>query len=173
MFKKLLLIFFITILAESITAQKLAGFLNGKISRKSGRGYGADNFEIHIYQSGKEIWGYSFAYTDTSRFVLYKFKGTLSKKEKQIIIQEFGFAFVLIPEQFYPCEKKLELKYSKINNTKYLTGKCSGVIIDTTCYADEELVVAVQKVNISFFKDDMGIVEKMIIFLPTRKNTAM
>lgn len=170
MLKKLLLLFLITTaLAENTASQNLAGFWNGKISRKSGKGYGADNFEIHIYQSGKEIWGYTFAYTDTSRFVLYKFKGTLNKKDKQINIQEFGFAFVLIPEQFYPCEKKLELKYSKINNTKYLTGKWSGVIIDTTCYADEELLVAVNKVNTSFFKDDMGIVEKINHFFTNKE----
>ena len=170
MTKKLLLLFFVTaVLVEGITAQNLAGFWNGKISRKSAIGYGADNFEIHIYQSGKEIWGYTFAYTDTSRFVLYNFNGTVNKKEKQIIIQEFGFAFVLIPEQFYPCEKKLELKYSKINNTKYLTGKWAGVVIDATCYADEELLVAVQKVNIPFFKEDMGIVEKIDHFFTNKE----
>ena len=170
MTKKLLLLFFVTaVLVEGITAQNLAGFWNGKISRKSAIGYGADNFEIHIYQSGKEIWGYTFAYTDTSRFVLYNFNGTVNKKEKQIIIQEFGFAFVLIPEQFYPCEKKLELKYSKINNTKYLIGKWSGVVFDATCYADEELLVAVQKINIPFFKEDMNIVEKIDHFFTKKE----
>ena len=169
MTKKLLLFFFVTALLVEGTAQNLAGFWNGKISRKSAIGYGADNFEIHIYQSGKEIWGYTFAYTDTSRFVLYKFNGILNKKEKQISIQEFGFAFVLIPEQFYPCEKKLELKYSKINNTKYLTGKWAGVVLDGACYADEELLVAVQKINIPFFKEDMNIVEKIDHFFTKKE----
>lgn len=170
MTKKLLFLFFVTAaLAEGITAQNLAGFWNGKISRKSAIGYGADNFEIHIYQSGKEIWGYTFAYSDTSRFVLYKFNGKLNRKEKRVIIQESGFAFVLIPEQFYPCEKKIELKFSKINNTKYLTGKWSGVVIDAACYADEELLVAVQKVNLPFFKDDMGIIEKIDHFFTNKE----
>ena len=170
MTKKLLFLFFITaVLVNGTVAQNLAGFWNGKISRKSGKGYGADNFEIHIYQSGKQIWGYTFAYSDTSRFVLYKFNGTLYKKEKEIDMQEFGFAFVLLPEQFNPCEKNFDLKYTKINNTKYLTGKWSGIYIDTTCYADEELLVAVQKVNIPFFANDMGMVEKMEHFFTNNK----
>lgn len=173
MFKKLLLLFTIAIVSvENTTAQNLSGFWNGKISRKSGKRYGADNFEIHIYQSGKQIWGYTFAYKDTSQFVLYKFNGSLDRKEKQIDMQEFGFAFILLPEQLYPCEKKFELKYTKINNTKYLTGKWSGLSIDTACYPDEELLVAVQKVKIPIFSEDMGIVEKIRHFFDNKRKYA-
>lgn len=173
MIKKLLLLFIIAFfVVEHATAQSLAGFWNGKISRKSGLGYGADNLEIHIYQSGSDIWGYTFAYTDTNRFVLYKFAGAYNKKEKSIDMQEFGLAFAMIPDQFFPCEKKFELKYTRINNTKYLTGKWSGVIPDTACYPDNELLVAVQKVNLPLFKDDMDIVQKINHFFTNKKEYA-
>ncbi len=173
MLKKLLLLLFIIFFSvENTTAQNLAGFWNGKISRKSALGYGADNLEIHIYQSGRDIWGYTFAYTDTNRFVLYKFNGTFNKKEKKIDIQEFGVAFAMIPDQFFPCEKKFDLKYTRINNTKYLTGKWSGVIPDTACYPDNELLVAVQKVNLPLFKEDMDIVQKINHFFTNRKEYA-
>lgn len=173
MLKTILLLLCITIVSvENTTAQNLAGFWNGKISRKSGLAYGADNLEIHIYQSGKDIWGYTFAYTDTNRFVLYKFNGTFNKKEKNINLQEFGVAFALIPDQFFPCEKNFELKYTRINNTKYLTGKWSGAIPDTACYPDNELLVAVQKVNLPLFKNDMDIVQKINHFFTNRKEYA-
>ena len=170
MFKKLLLLFFITtVVAEIATAQSLTGFWNGKISRKSGKGYGADNLEVHIYQSGNQIWGYTFAYTDTSRFVLYRFDGTLNKKAKQVYVEEYGYAYVLLPDQFNPCEKKFDLQYTKIGKTRYLTGKWSGVSIDTTCYPDEELLVALQKVNIPFWSEDMDMAEKIHHFINNKK----
>jgi hypothetical protein len=167
--KKLYLLFFIIIFSVEFTAaQNLTGFWNGKISRKSGKNYGADNFEIHIYQSGNDISGYTFAYSDSSRFVLYRFAGKVSKKDKQIDIQEHGFAYVLLPVELNPCEKKLNLRYTKINNTKYLTGKWSGISIDTTCYAGEELLVAVQKVKTPFFSEDMKAAEKIRHFFSNR-----
>lgn len=173
MIKKLLLLLFVSfMLVEDTTAQNLAGFWTGKISRKSGIGYGADNLEIHIYQAGRDIWGYTFSYTDTSRFVLYKFKGMFNKKEKQVELVEYGQAFAMIPDQFFPCEKKLELKYTRINNTKYLTGKWSGVIPDTACYPDNELLVAVQKVNLPLFKEDMNIVQKINHFFTNKEEYA-
>lgn len=173
MIKKLLLLLSVSLISvECCTAQNLAGFWNGKISRKSANGYGADNLEIHIYQSGRDIWGYTFAYTDTNRFVLYKFKGTFNKKEKLVDLQEHGMAFAMIPDQFFPCEKKFELKYTRINNTKYLTGKWSGAIPDTACYPDNELLVAVQKVNLPLFKEDMNIVQKINHFFTNRKEYA-
>ena len=162
MLKKLLLLFFITTAsAQSPIAQDLTGFWNGKISRKSAKGYGADNLEIHIYQWNNQIRGYTFAYRDTSRFVLYKFTGTVNSKQKSIKMEEYGMAYVLLPDRFNPCEKKFELHYTKINNTRYLTGKWSGISIDTTCYPDEELFVAVQKVKIPFFSQDMTMNEKI------------
>lgn len=170
MYKKLLLLFFITtVVAEIATAQSLTGFWNGKISRKSGKGYGADNLEVHIYQSGNVIWGYTFAYTDSSRFVLYRFDGTLNKKEKRVYLEEYGYAYVLLPEHLNPCEKKFELQYTKIRNTRYLTGKWSGVSTDTTCYPQEELLVALQNVNIPFWSEDMNISEKIHHFLTNKK----
>lgn len=170
MIKKLLLLFcLINFVAENTCAQNLDGFWNGKISRKSSKGYGADNLELNIYQSGNEIWGYTFAYTDTSRFVLFRFDGTFNKKEKRIYIEEYSPAFVLLPERFHPCEKKMYLQYTKISNTKYLTGKWSGISIDTTCYPDEELLVALQKVKIPIWSNDMGIQEKITHFLHNKK----
>jgi len=38
-----------TFSSQDSNAQKLVGFWNGKISRKTDKGYGADNFEMHIY----------------------------------------------------------------------------------------------------------------------------
>ncbi len=170
MIKKLLLLFLTVLISvESTTAQDLSGFWNGKISRKSGKGYGADNFEIHISQYGDRVSGYTFAYSkDSSRFVLFRFSGQYNKKLKLIEMSEFGNAFVLLPDQFHPCEKKFQLYYTKINNTKYLTGKWSGISIDTTCYPDEELFVAVQKVKIPFFSDDMTISEKIQDYIQHR-----
>ena len=72
-----------TFISQDSNAQKLVGFWNGKISRKTDKGYGADNFEMHIYQIGKQLTGYTFAYSDTSRFVLYKFSGKINKKSSK------------------------------------------------------------------------------------------
>jgi hypothetical protein len=168
--KKLLIIFICLCLVNEVSfAQKLAGFWNGKISRNSGKGYGADNFEVHIYQDGKNLYGYTFAYSDTSRFVLYRFEGKINKKTKLANLEEFGYAFVLLPDSLHPCEKKLELLYSKINNTKYLTGKWSGISIDTTCYPTEELLVALQRIDKPVFSSDFFISKKINHFFRNKQ----
>lgn len=170
MFRKLLLIFSLLCFVNEVSvAQRLAGFWNGKISRNSGKAYGADNFEVHIYQDGKNLHGYTFAYSDTSRFVLYRFGGKINKKTKLVNIEEFGYAFVLLPDSLHPCEKKLELLYSKINDTKYLTGKWSGISIDTTCYQDEELLVALQRIDKPVFSSDFFISKKINHFFRNKQ----
>lgn len=102
-------------ISQDGNAQKLVGFWNGKISRKTDKGYGADNFEMHIYQIGKQITGYTFAYSDTSRFVLYKFSGKINKKTKVVNLEEYGYAYCLLPDTLNPslssyC-KKLNILY--------------------------------------------------------------
>jgi hypothetical protein len=167
---RLFLLFIFLFSLESVaSSQRLVGFWNGKISRNSGKGYGADNFEMHIYQSGKDLYGYTFAYKDTSQFVLYRFSGKLNKKTKLVNAEEFGYAYVLLPDHLIPCEKKFELHYTKINETKYLTGKWSGVSIDTTCYASEELLVALQKIDKPVFSNDIFIMKKIGSFLRNKQ----
>ncbi len=170
MLSKLLLFFCLTgLTTQNSNAQKLVGFWNGKISRQNNNGYGADNFEMHIYQSGKQLYGYTFAYSDTSRFVLYQFSGKINKKTKLVNAEEFGYAYVLLPDTLNPCEKKFELLYTKIDDTKYLTGKWSGISIDTTCYPSDELLVALQKIDKPVFSNEFFLMKKINHFFKNKK----
>jgi hypothetical protein len=166
---KIFLFFCLLVFFETTTAQKLVGFWNGKISRQNNNGYGADNFEMHIYQSGKDLYGYTFAYSDTSRFVLYRFSGKINKKTKLVNAEEFGYAYVLLPDTLNPCEKKFELLYTKIDDTKYLTGKWSGISIDTTCYPNDELLVALQKIDKPVFSNDFFVMKKINQFFKNKQ----
>jgi hypothetical protein len=166
---KIFLLFCLQVFSETTTAQKLVGFWNGKISRQNNNGYGADNFEMHIYQDGKELYGYTFAYSDTSRFVLYRFSGKINKKTKLVNAEEFGYAYVLLPDTLYPCEKKFDLLYTKIDDTKYLTGKWSGISIDTTCYPNDELLVALQKIDKPVFSNDFFVMKKINQFFKNKQ----
>ncbi len=130
-------------------AQQLAGIWSGKISRRSpGAKVTVESLEMQVSQIGNALWGNSFAFKDTSRYVLYRIKGKLTRKQKSISIDEFGKPTFQLPDYFYPCEKNYRLNYFKIGKTQYLSGTWGGkgTYDDTTCFPNEELLVVLQKI---------------------------
>lgn len=142
-------------------AQSLTGIWSGKISRKASARHGVEAIEMQIYQSGKQLSGYSFTFKDTSRFVLYDMSGTRDKKMQTIRIREYGAAYYILPPDFLPCEKEFSLRYYKIGNTKYLSGTWSGRGYDTTCFPGEELLVVLQKIKRPEYPIDHFVQKKM------------
>lgn len=128
-------------------AQPLTGIWSGKISRK-GDGYGGvESLEMQIYQSGKQLKGYTFAFKDTSRFVFFGMAGNRNRRNQVITIKESGYGYYLLPTGFWPCEKAFTLKYYKVGKTQYLSGTWTGVGSDTSCFPGEELLVVLQKIR--------------------------
>jgi hypothetical protein len=130
-------------------AQPLTGIWSGKISRK-GAGYGGvESLEMQIFQNGKQLRGSTFAFKDTSRFVLYGMVGSKNRRNQIIEIQETDYGYYLLPPDYWPCQKVFYLKYFKIGKTQYLSGTWSGVGngIDTSCFPGEELLVVLQKIR--------------------------
>jgi hypothetical protein len=147
MTKLVLTIIYLTAFVLHSNAQPLTGIWSGKISRK-GDGYGGvENLEMQIYQSGKQLRGYTFAFKDTSRFVLYSMAGSRNKHTQSISIREAGYAYYLLPVNFSPCQKSFTLKYYKVGKTQYLSGVWSGAGNDTSCFPGEELLVVLQRLR--------------------------
>lgn len=139
----LLLLFAVT----QLLAQPLTGIWSGKISRKAPGYGGVENIEMQVYQSGKQLKGYTFAFKDTSRFVLYSMTGSRNKRSKLIAVKETGYGYYLLPSGFSPCEKAFTLKYYKVGRTQYLSGTWTGIGNDTSCFPGEELLVVLQKIR--------------------------
>ncbi len=161
--KKIICIIVLLVAASQllIQAQSLTGIWSGKISRKSPQRQGVESVEMQIYQSGKNLSGYSFTFKDTSRFVLYDMNGTRNKKTQTIRIREAGFAYYLLPPDFLPCEKEFSMRYYKIGRTQYLSGTWSGRGYDTTCFPGEELLIVLQKIKNPEYPIDHFVQKKM------------
>jgi hypothetical protein len=147
MLKIICTIFFFAVFTLSNHAQQLTGIWSGKISRKGADYGGVENIEMQIYQSGKQLRGYTFAFKDTSRFVFYGMAGNRNKRNQAISIRETGYGYYLLPSGFWPCEKIFTLKYYKIGKTQYLSGTWTGRGNDTSCFPGEELLVVLQKIK--------------------------
>lgn len=130
-----------------LQAQRLEGIWSGKISRTASTYAGTESLEVQLFQSGKKITGHTFAFKDTSRFVLYWAVGLRNKKEKTLVLEERGVPYYILPPNYYPCEKVFSLNYHKIGKTEYLVGKWTGVGVglDTSCFPGEDLLVVLQK----------------------------
>lgn len=147
MVKIICTIFFFAVFTLSNHAQSLTGIWSGKISRKAPGYGGVESIEMQISQSGKQLRGYTFAFKDTSRFVLYDMAGNRNKRTQTIYIRELGYAYFLLPPGFSPCEKIFSMKYYKIGKTQYLSGTWTGRGNDTSCFPGEELLVVLQKIK--------------------------
>lgn len=147
MIKSTITILLATAFVISGYAQPLTGIWSGKISRKAPGYGGVENLEMQIYQTGKQLRGYTFAFKDTSRFVFYGMVGSRNKRNQAISIRETGYGYYLLPPGFWPCEKVFTLKYYKIGKTQYLSGTWTGVGNDTSCFPGEELLVVLQKIR--------------------------
>ncbi len=140
--------FFFYLLCCNLLAQNLGGIWVGKISRKTDTTFAVEKFELHLKQRSREIEGYSFAYGNASHYVLSEIWGKFAKRQKDVVLQEDGYVFFSLPPDFEPCQKKMELKYFKLENTQYLIGGWSGGINDsTTCWSGHDLYLALQKVS--------------------------
>jgi hypothetical protein len=105
MIKKNTLLILLQIAITCAYTQQLTGVWSGKISR-AGVGYaGVENLEVQIYQSGKNLVGYTFAFKDTNRFVMFEMSGYRNRKTKEIQIGEWGRNFYFLPPNFFPCQK--------------------------------------------------------------------
>lgn len=144
---KVLTCFLLLFAGLMLHAQPLTGIWSGKISRKAPGYGGVENIEMQIYQSGKQLQGYTFAFKDTSRFVLFDMAGSRNKRTQSIYIREQGYAYFLLPPGFSPCEKIFSMKYYKIGKTQYLSGTWTGRGNDTSCFPGEELLVVLQKIK--------------------------
>jgi len=161
--------------AQHIHAQQLSGIWSGKISRRASAGLNAavESLEIQLTQSGNELTGNSFAFKDTSRFVLYRVEGQRKRKQKTIRLQELGRPAYVLPDNFSPCEKVFDLKYYKIGKTQYLTGTWGGRGTfgdDTTCFPDEELLVVLQKIKKPDYPIENFVGEKLIRYYTKPRN---
>ena len=136
-----------TMSAAVLQGQSLTGIWSGKISRKAPGYSGVESIEMQVNQSGKILRGYTFAFKDTSRFVLFDMAGKRNKKTQTIDIRELGYAYFVLPPGFLPCEKIFSLNYYKIGKTQYLSGTWTGNGNDTSCFPGEELLVVLQKIK--------------------------
>ncbi len=147
--KMLKYIFIVCFLMLAIVchSQSLTGIWSGKISRKAPGYSGVESIEMQVLQSGKHLRGYTFAFKDTSRFVLFDMAGNRNKRTQAIYIREVGNGFFSLPQGFLPCEKIFSLKYYKIGKTQYLSGTWTGQGRDTSCFPGEDLLVVLQKIK--------------------------
>ena len=99
------LLLFVT---ASLTAQQLGGVWSGKISRRAiNDNASVESLEMQLSQFGNHLWGHSFAFKDTSRFVLYRIEGKRNKKQSIVQLGESGNpAYILppLPAQVFPSE---------------------------------------------------------------------
>ncbi len=163
----------IAITASSVNAQRLSGVWGGKISRMVPGGKASvESLEMQISQFGNSLTGNTFAFRDTSRFVLYRMDGRLNRKKKEIFISENGWPTYLLPLEFYPCEKKYLLNYFKIGKTQYLVGTWGGkgAFTDTTCFPNEELLVVLQKLPKPDYPIEYFVTQKLVNYYSRRKN---
>ncbi len=141
---------FITVICLSTaSAQRVEGIWSGKISRSSSIGHGVESLDVQLYQSGRSVWGSTFVFKDSARFVLFRAEGRRNKKDKTLELSETGTPIYLLPRDFFPCSKIYTLQWYKVGRTQYLAGKWSGMGIDadTSCFPGEDLVVVLQKVK--------------------------
>ncbi len=154
-----------------LKAQHLEGIWSGKISRTTSRYAGVEGLEIQLFQSGNQIWGHTFAYKDTSRFVLFRANGRRNKKNKTLHLQETGNPYYQLPEGYFPCEKIFALNYHKIGNTQYLVGNWGGIGVglDTSCFPGEDLIVVLQKLKKPDYPIETFVNKKLLDYF-TRQN---
>ncbi len=167
-----LLLMLLHCFANGLQAQQLAGIWSGKISRSTANYAGIESVEVQLFQSGKRLWGHSFSFKDTSRFVLFRVEGNRNRKDKFVTLQESGNPFYHLPPGYFPCEKFYDLTYSKIGKTEYLTGKWGGVGVglDTSCFPNEQLIVVLQKLKRPDYPLQAFVSKRLIDYFVTRKN---
>lgn len=167
-----LLLLLLLCLADGLQAQQLTGIWSGKISRSTANYAGIESVEVQLFQSGKRLWGHSFSFKDTSRFVLFRVEGNRNKKDNFVTLQENGHPFYQLPTGYFPCEKFYNLTYSKIGKTEYLTGKWGGVGVglDTSCFPNEQLIVVLQKLKRPDYPLQAFVNKRLIDYFVTRKN---
>lgn len=170
--KRIILLCAMIVISSFLHAQQLTGIWSGKISRSSAERHGVESIEMQIFQSGRSMEGYTFAFKDTSRFVLYPMEGVRIKKEKKCRIWETGLPAYILPENFRPCQKYFELQYYKIGNTQYLSGKWSGTGEDTSCFPGEDLVVVLQKIKKPDYPLELFVQKKVIDYVYRKKPAA-
>jgi len=156
------LLLFVT---ASLTAQQLGGVWSGKISRRAiNKNASVESLEMQLSQFGNHLWGHSFAFKDTSRFVLYRIEGKRNKKQSIVQLGESGNPAYILPPEFYPCEKIFKLQYFKVGNTQYLSGTWGGkgAYGDTTCFPNEELMVVLQKIKNPDYPIEFFVQQKLL-----------
>lgn len=153
-----------------VQAQRLEGVWSGKISRTADTYAGTESLEVQLFQSGKKITGHTFAFKDTSRFVLFWAVGLRNKKEKTLILEERGIPYYILPPNYYPCEKVFSLNYHKIGKTEYLVGKWTGVGVglDTSCFPGEDLLVVLQKQKKPDYPLEQYVARKILYYFNRR-----
>ena len=169
----LILVVIIIVAITPVNAQQLSGVWSGKISRRVlGAQAAVESLEMQISQFGNSISGNSFAFKDTSRYVLYRIEGRLNRKQRLISIEENGRPAYILPFGFYPCEKKFQLNYFKIGRTQYLVGTWGGkgAFADTICFPDEELLVVLQKIPRPDYPIEHFVTQKLVNYYTRQKN---
>jgi hypothetical protein len=161
---------FVFLLGTTVQAQRLEGIWSGKISRTASTYAGTESLEVQLFQSGKKITGHTFAFKDTSRFVLFWAVGLRNKKEKTLVLEERGIPYYILPANYYPCEKVFSLNYHKIGKTEYLVGKWTGVGVglDTSCFPGEDLLVVLQKQKKPDYPLEQYVARKMLYYFNRR-----
>ncbi len=172
MYKKIFFCIFIFQVCGTVTAQQLTGIWSGKISRKAANYQGVENIEIQLYQTGKSLLGYSYAFKDTSRFVLYRISGRRNKKTQAIQLNESGYGYYVLPPNFFPCEKQFKMQYYKIGKTQYLSGVWTGTGQDTSCFPGEELLVVLQKLKKPEYPLDRFVQKKITDYINKKQVAA-
>lgn len=172
---KYLVLILVLFAAQHIHAQQLTGIWSGKISRRATASLNAsvESLEIQLTQFGNLLSGNSFAFSDNSRFVLYRVEGQRKRKQKTIRLQELGRPAYVLPDNFSPCEKVFDLKYYKIGKTQYLSGTWGGKGTfgdDTTCFPNEELLVVLQKIKNPDYPIESFVGQKLLSYYTKPRN---
>jgi hypothetical protein len=154
--------------------QNLTGVWTGKISRSLRDMRGIESIEIQLYQQGKQLSGYAFAFKDTSRFVLYRVNGKRFRKTKEVILEEVGNPNYDLPANFYPCRKSYVMRYHRVGKTRYLTGtwQGEGAYADTSCFPGEELLIALQQIPKSDYPLEVFVARKFLNYFSRPRKQA-
>jgi hypothetical protein len=111
-------------------AQDISGFWKGSLTMPNGC-FIENNIEIQIQASGDSLVGDSYHYLDINNYVKKNFKGSYSKQDKKVIIQEGIVTTYKIRSTCTICIKRYELTYSRSGNVETLSGGWTGKIQST------------------------------------------
>jgi hypothetical protein len=153
--RPILLFIYILFMVTNVHAQKVSGIWSGKIIRQNDTLYAEQNLELQMRQVGKDLYGITYCFNDSTQYVRMQMIGKLNKKKDEVNINEITYGgYFKLPTDFLPCVKKFELKYTRIGNDQYLIGIWEGrnAFENEKCFPNQTLLAYLKRVKKSEFK---------------------